>query len=85
MINYKINFIFNKKNYQLMILGVLCIIIGFIFMIGSDANTNQNGDCDPNYWNADIFSFTRIRLSSFLILLGYIIEVIAIFYKENIK
>lgn len=83
MINQKVNFVFNKKNYQLMILGILFIGVGFILMIGSDANTKPDGVFDPNYWNPDIFSFTRIRLAPSLILLGYIIEVFAIFYKDN--
>lgn len=85
MINKEVNFIFNKKNYQLMMLGVLFIASGFILMIGYGANTNMNGTFDPNYWNSDIFSFNRIRLAPFLILLGYCIEVVAIFYKENKK
>lgn len=83
MVDQQYNFIFSKKNYQLVILGILFIGIGFLLMIGGQANTNSNGFFDPNYWNPDIFSFTRVHLAPSFILFGYLIEVFAIFYKEN--
>ena len=79
----KNTFLFKKINYQIMIIGIILIIIGFLLMLGYDANTNNQGNFDPNYWNNDIFSFRRIRLAPFFIVIGFLVEVISIFYKDK--
>lgn len=70
--------LFGKKNYTYMIIGIVVILLGFLLMTGADANTRPEGDFDPNYWNEDIFSWRRIRLAPFVILLGFAIEIYAI-------
>lgn len=69
--NHKEYFIFEKKNYQFMFIGLAVIALGFILMAGG-------GSEDPNTFNPDIYSFQRIRLAPTLVLLGFAIEVYAI-------
>lgn len=81
--NKNSKFFLKNNNYKIILFGVLLIILGFLLMIGPGANTNIYGNFDKNYWNNDIFSFRRIRLSPFLILLGFIMQVFGIFYKKK--
>lgn len=74
----KQNFIFQKKNYQLMLIGLAVIALGFILMSGG-------GSDDPNVFNEDIFSVRRIRIAPTMVLLGFAIEVIAILYSPDKK
>lgn len=64
-------FLFGKKNYMIMILGVVVILIGFALMMGG-------GSDDPAVFNEEIYSFRRIRLAPAMVLLGLAIEVYAI-------
>tara|TARA_B100001939_G_scaffold231948_1_gene199781 strand:- start:86 stop:331 length:246 start_codon:yes stop_codon:yes gene_type:complete len=67
----KKEFIFSKKNYRLMLIGLGVIVLGFILMIGG-------GSKDPDMFNPDIFNFRRIRLAPALVLIGFGIEIAAI-------
>jgi hypothetical protein len=69
-------FLFSKRNYQIMALGVVFIAIGFILMAGG-------GSDDPNVFSEAIYNFQRIRLAPTLVLIGFAIEVYAILYKEK--
>jgi|TARA_B110000977_G_C10994487_1_gene461315 hypothetical protein len=69
-------FLFTKKNYQLMLLGIAFIVIGFILMWGGGAG-------DDTSFNPEIFSFRRITLAPIFILVGFVIEIFAIMYKSN--
>ena len=66
-----LNFVFEKKNYIVMSIGLAVIALGFILMAGG-------GSDDPNVFNEEIYNFRRIRLAPFLVLLGFAIEVYAI-------
>lgn len=70
----KLGFVFDKSNYQLVILGLIFIAVGFILMSGG-------GSDDPNVFDRSIFSFRRITLAPILVLIGYVIEVYAIMKK----
>ena len=72
----KSDFIFGKKNYKFMLIGLACIALGFILMAGG-------GSDDPNVWNPDVFSWRRIRLAPTLVLIGFGIEVYAILLNPN--
>ncbi|WP_299366098.1 DUF3098 domain-containing protein [Winogradskyella sp.] len=72
----KAEFIFGKKNYKFMLIGLACIVIGFILMTGG-------GSDDPNVWNPDVFSWRRIRLAPTLVLIGFGIQVYAILLNPN--
>lgn len=71
-------FLFAKKNYQLMILGIVCILIGFALMWGG-------GAADDTSFNPEIFSFRRITLAPIVILIGFVIEIFAIMHKPKQK
>lgn len=71
-------FLFGKRNYIWMAVGIALIALGFILMTGSDANTTPDGTYDITYWNEDIYSWRRIRLAPTLILIGFIVEIYAI-------
>ncbi len=72
----KENFVFGKKNYKFMFIGLACIAIGFILMSGG-------GSDDPNVFNPEIFHWRRIRLAPAIILLGFGIEIYAILLNPD--
>jgi hypothetical protein len=74
----KPEFIFQKKNYLFMFIGIACISLGFILMSGG-------GSDDPAIFNPDIYSFRRIRLAPTLVLIGLGIEVYAILLNPHKK
>lgn len=57
-------FLFEKKNYRLLILSIGVISLGFFLMTGG-------GSDDPNVFNPEIFNFQRIRLAPTLVLIGF--------------
>ncbi len=69
-------FLFGKRNYLFMAIGIAFIALGFILMAGG-------GSDDPNVFNEEIYNFRRIRLAPTLVLIGFAIEVFAILYKEK--
>ncbi|MCT4630473.1 DUF3098 domain-containing protein, partial [Winogradskyella sp.] len=72
----KAEFIFGNKNYKFMLIGLACIVVGFILMSGG-------GSDDPNVWNPDVFSWRRIRLAPTLVLIGFGFQVYAILANPN--
>ena len=78
-------FLFGKRNYIFMAIGVALIALGFILMTGADANTTPEGNFDPTYWNEEIYSWRRIRLAPFLVILGFVVEVYAILINPTKK
>ncbi len=72
----KDDFIFGKKNYKFMFIGLVVIALGFILMSGG-------GSDDPNVFNPEIFSWRRIRLAPTLVLIGFAIEVYAIMLNPD--
>ena len=70
------NFTFGKRNYQLLILGVILMTIGFILMSGG-------GSEDPNVFSDAIFNTRRLTIAPILILSGLVIEVFAILHKPK--
>ncbi len=76
-------FYFGKENFKWMLIGLACIIAGFLLMMGADANTRPDGTFDPSYWNEGIFSVVRIRIAPFLVIAGFVIEVYAILKRNK--
>ena len=74
----KSNFIFGKRNYKFMFIGLAFIAIGFILMSGG-------GSDDPNVFNPDIFNWRRIRLAPTLVLIGFAIQVYALLIDPKKK
>ena len=69
-------FLFGKKNYVLMLIGLAVIGLGFMLMAGG-------GSEDPQVFNEEIYNFRRIRLAPTLVLLGLGIEIYAILAKSK--
>lgn len=76
-------FYFGKENYKFMLIGLALIVVGFLLMMGPDANT-VDGKYDPNVWNEGIFSIRRIRIAPMLVIAGFVVEVYAILLRKKI-
>jgi len=74
-------FYFGQQNFKWMLIGLAFIVVGFLLMMGPDANT-VDGKFDPNSWNEDIFSIRRIRIAPLFIVIGFVIEVDAILKRK---
>ena len=68
------DFAFKKKNFILLITGILFIATGPILMSGGASE-------DPEVFNYEIFNFRRLTLAPILITIGFIIEIFAIMLK----
>ena len=75
-------FYFGKENYKFMLIGLALIVIGFLLMMGADANT-VDGKYDPNSWNEDIFSIRRIRIAPLFVIAGFVVEIYAILKRNK--
>ncbi len=60
---------FGKKNYQLMIIGVLTLVVGFVIM---SMDKEQHG-----------FGFLGLTLGPIIVMAGFIIEIFAILHKPT--
>jgi hypothetical protein len=67
----KHEFLFEKVNYKILLIGIGVIALGFILMSGG-------GSDDPNVFNEEIFNFRRIRLAPTTVLIGFGITIYAI-------
>jgi len=72
----KEEFLFGKKNYKWMLIGLAVICLGFILMAGG-------GSDNPEVFNQAMYDFRRIRLAPTLVLIGFAIEVYAILANPN--
>jgi len=61
------SFVFGKRNYQVMVIGLVVITLGFFLMYGRE----------------DIFSTMKITVAPIVVLLGFAIEVVAIMIKAE--
>ena len=64
-------FLFGKRAYRIMGLGIVLIIVGFVLMTGG-------GSDDPNVFNPEIYSPLRIRVAPTLVLAGFAVLVVTI-------
>jgi hypothetical protein len=67
----KQEFLFEKVNYSILLIGIAVIAIGFILMSGG-------GSDDPKVFNESIFNFQRIRLAPTTVLIGFGITIYSI-------
>ncbi|AZB02034.1 DUF3098 domain-containing protein [Chryseobacterium joostei] len=74
-------FYFGQQNFKWMLIGLAFIVVGFLLMMGPDANT-VDGKFDPNSWNDGIFSIRRIRIAPLFVVIGFAIEVYAILKRK---
>lgn len=67
---------FGKSNYTWMLIGAACIVIGMFLMSGGKSP-------NPDVFDAnEVYSFRRITLAPIVIIIGFIIEIYAIFKKD---
>jgi hypothetical protein len=59
------------RNYVLMIVGAVVIVLGFVLMAGGTVAT-------PEEFSYDIFSWRRITLAPILVIAGFAFEIYAI-------
>ena len=72
----KKNMVLKRKNYIFIISVCLVVLLGFVLMSGG-------GSDDPNVFNEEeLFSFRRITLAPFLVILGYGIVLYGIMKKN---
>ena len=70
------DFVFKKKNYMILIGGLVLIFLGITLMIGG-------GSEDPTQFSEEIFNFQRLTLAPILIVTGFVMGVFAIMYKSK--
>ena len=64
-------FLFEKINYSILLVGIVVIALGFILMSGGGSN-------DPAVFNEEIFNFRRIKLAPTIVLVGFGITIYSI-------
>ncbi len=71
--------LFEKDNYMWMGIGALIVIIGMFIMSGGK-NT------DPNQFDTKVvYSTTRITIAPLLIIIGFLVEIYAIFKRPKLQ
>lgn len=68
--------LYSKTNYLLMGISLLLIVGGFILMSGG-------GTTDPNVFNEEIFSLSRIRVAPIICVLGFGLMIYAILHRDK--
>lgn len=74
--NNKLQLAFGKVNYILMGVGIALLALGYILLAGG-------GSDDPNVFNPAMFDARRLVWAPILIVLGFIVEIVAIMYKKK--
>lgn len=70
--------LYSKKNYLLMALSALFILVGFILMSGGQSE-------DPTAFSPEIFSSRRIVVAPIVCLIGFCLMVYAILVKPTTR
>ncbi len=65
---------FGRQNYIIVLIGIALIALGFILMIGG-------GSTDPDVFNEKMFNAQRLTLAPILVLAGFVVEIVAIFWR----
>ena len=67
---------FGKVNYILMAAGIVLLAIGYLLLAGG-------GSDDPNVFNPAMFDSRRLVWAPIIIVLGFVVEIVAIMYKKK--
>ena len=70
------DYLFNKRRYRFLILSIFIIGIGFLLMSGGEST-------DPDIFNNEIYNFRRIRLAPLMVVLGFVLCIFSILYKDK--
>lgn len=63
----KVLFVFGKRNYQLFVASIVVVAAGFFLMMGTE----------------DIYSFTKITLAPFVVVVGFALGIVSILIKPK--
>lgn len=70
--------LFGRRNYYLLIGGIVVMGLGYLFMLG--------GQQPPDQWDTKvIYGFTRITLSTLLVAAGLVLLLVSIFARTRSK
>jgi hypothetical protein len=72
----KMQFAFDRKNYMILIGGIILLAIGFFALSGG-------GSKDPNEFSDELFSTRRMVVAPIILMLGYITVAVAIMTKRD--
>lgn len=72
----KLQFAFGRTNYILMAVGLIILALGYILLSGG-------GSDDPTVFNDAMFDARRLYVAPILIVVGFIVEIIAILFKSK--
>lgn len=72
------SFVFGKSNYILLAAGLILLALGYILLAGG-------GSDDPNVFNDAMFNSRRMFVAPILIVVGFIVEILAIMLKPREK
>ena len=73
----KQKFAFDKTNFILLAVGMVVVILGFLFITGPSSTESA--------FEPDIFSVRRIKVAPVVCFLGFIFMVYAVLRKPKIK
>lgn len=73
----KQKFAFDKKNFILLAIGMVVVIIGFLLMTGPSSTETM--------FEPDIFSARRIRIAPVVCTLGFIFMIYGVLRKPQVK
>jgi len=74
--SHETKFALGKKNLQLLLIGFVIIVFGFILMLGGKSD-------DPSVFNPSMFNFRRVTLAPIVVLCGFLFEIYAIMKKPG--
>lgn len=69
---------FRKINYVLMISGILILILGYFLLSGG-------GTDNPTEFSEAIFDTRRLYIGPIILVIGFLVELVAIMYRPKIK
>jgi len=73
----KPTFAFEKRNFQLMLIGIGILILGYTLMTGG-------GSPDPNVFDEEaLFGARRTTIPAFIVVVGYAFLIYAIMYRSK--
>ena len=74
--NQGLKMAFTTVNYILMGAGLLLLALGYLRLAGG-------GSDDPNVFNPAMFNTRRLYMAPILIVLGFVVEIVAIMFKKK--
>lgn len=68
----------SEKGLRLLLVGLVVMVSGFILLAGGKSD-------NPDFFNWEMFNFTRMVAAPILIIAGIVIEIVGIMGRPRIK